>query len=65
MTRRSYLDCPHNNMQQFTECCLDCGYNVWTSKEEYLRELQREADKVGADKLTKSIRDLEKKLGIT
>jgi hypothetical protein len=21
--------CPHNNVQQFTECCLDCGKNIW------------------------------------
>lgn len=37
----SYLDCPHHNIQQFTECCLDCGYNIYTSKSEYLKDLKR------------------------
>lgn len=39
---KSYLDCPHNNVQQFTECCLDCGYNIYTTKEEYYLDLQRQ-----------------------
>ncbi len=27
--RRSFLDCAHNNIQQFTEVCLDCGFNIY------------------------------------
>ena len=64
MAKISFLDCPHNNVQQFTECCLDCGYNIYTTKEEYLQELKKEADRKGVDKITKEIRELEKELGI-
>jgi len=39
---KSFLDCPHNNVQQFTEYCLDCGYNIYTTKEEYYLDLQRQ-----------------------
>jgi hypothetical protein len=52
---KSFLDCPHKNVQQFTECCLDCGYNVYTTKEEYLAELR----KLNQDN---EIRDLERRL---
>jgi DNA-directed RNA polymerase subunit N (RpoN/RPB10) len=27
--------CPHNKVQQFSECCLDCGRNIYESDEEY------------------------------
>ena len=64
MARRSFLDCPHNDVQQFTECCLDCGYNIHTTKEEYLKTLQKELEGKAEDELTKQIRDAEKKLGI-
>ena len=37
----SFLDCPHNNVQDFTECCLDCGYNIWTTKDEYKKDLRK------------------------
>lgn len=57
----SFLDCPHNNVQQFSECCLDCGYNIWTSKKDYLRDLRKQA---GTSKKEPEIRALEKKLGI-
>jgi hypothetical protein len=58
----SFLDCKHINMQSFTECCLDCGYNVYTTKAQYLADLQRQVD--DADPVVKNIRFLEKKLGI-
>lgn len=57
--RISYLDCPHRNVQAFSECCLDCGYNIYTSKKEYEAELRKEA-KVDED----GIRALERRLGI-
>ena len=40
--RKSYLDCPHNNIQQYTEVCVDCGYNTYTTEEEYLADLERQ-----------------------
>lgn len=55
--KKSFLDCPHNRVQEFTEVCLDCGYNIYTTKEEYLAELE---GRLVDDK----IRDAEKKLGI-
>ena len=71
---RSFLDCPHANVQQWTEICLDCGYNIYTSEEEYLSDLQNQATKkrkksqdgkVLANTPTrKKIRALEKELNI-
>ena len=57
MPRISFLDCPHKNVQQFTECCLDCGYNINTSEAEYMRDLAKELR-------PSQIRAMEKKLGI-
>lgn len=37
----SYLDCPHRNVQEYTEYCLDCGYNIYTTREQYLADLRR------------------------
>lgn len=65
MPRRSFLDCPHTNVQQFTEVCLDCYCNIYMTKEEYLAELEKEAERKGIDDATREIRALEKRLGIT
>ena len=43
MIRKSYLTCSHKNVQEFTECCLDCGWNIYTTEEEYYEELKKEA----------------------
>jgi len=59
MAFRSFLDCKHQNIQQFTECCLDCGYNIYTTETEYLEDLRR---KVGKTALTDEIRELERTL---
>ena len=64
MSKKSFLDCPHKNVQEFSECCLDCGYNIYTTKEQYLKDLGQEAIRKGIDKDTQEIRDLEEKLGI-
>jgi hypothetical protein len=58
----SFLDCPHKNVQDFTECCLDCGYNIYMTEEEYLKKLRRKVK--DSDPVTKEIRELEKQLGI-
>lgn len=60
--RVSFLDCPHERVQDFTEVCLDCGYNIYTTKAEYLEELQEELARKGKDKTTKAIRAAEKEL---
>ncbi len=49
--------CPHKNVQQFTECCLDCGRNIYESDAEYLAYLR--SQKAGSE-----IEKLEKELGI-
>jgi len=59
MAYKSFLDCPHKNVQQFTEYCLDCGCNVYMTNEEYYAELRRRAKVNEA-----AIRKLERKLGI-
>lgn len=28
-----FLACPHKRIQQYSECCLDCGENVYTTPE--------------------------------
>jgi hypothetical protein len=56
---KSFLDCPHKNIQQFTECCLDCGYNIWTTEAEYLKDLER---KYNTSPLKEAIRALEMKV---
>jgi hypothetical protein len=61
MGRKSYLTCPHNRVQQFTDCCLDCGYNIWTTEKQYLEELRKEANE---SEHTSEIQKLERKLGI-
>jgi hypothetical protein len=43
MSKRDFLNCPHRNVQQFTECCLDCGENIWTTEEDYLRRERERA----------------------
>lgn len=32
---KNFLECKHTNVQQFTDYCLDCGWNVWTTEAEY------------------------------
>lgn len=29
--------CPHKNVQQYTECCFDCGRNIYETDEEYTK----------------------------
>lgn len=53
----SFLDCPHNNVQEFSDWCLDCGYNIYTTEEQYLADLKEKNRK-------NEIRKLEKQLGI-
>lgn len=36
-----FLDCPHRNVQTFTEFCLDCGWNIWTTDKQYYEEMAR------------------------
>lgn len=56
--------CPHNNVQQFTEYCLDCGRNIYETDEEYLRYLRgRKRDQLAAQG-NDEIQRLERELGI-
>ena len=66
---KSFLNCPHNNVQEYTECCLDCGYNRYISKEEYLLDLQKQIEQRDRrvweeDPVVKEIRKAEKTLGV-
>lgn len=62
--RISYLTCPHRDVQQFTECCLNCGFNIYTTREEYLKYLKKEVESQKLDQTTAEIIELERKLGI-
>jgi hypothetical protein len=61
---RSYLDCPHHNVQQFTDYCLDCGHSTYMTKQEYLQYLKDMWDRKQNDELIGKIREYEKKLDI-
>lgn len=60
--------CPHRNVQSFTECCLDCGRNVYESDADYLNYLKGEKyrrDRLSAeDEINEQILAFEKELGI-
>ena len=56
--------CPHHNVQQFTEVCLDCGRNIYESDSEYLAHLRdRRADQL-RNQRSSEIERLEIELGI-
>lgn len=46
--------CPHRNVQQFTECCLDCGYNLWTGAEDWEKDKQAAAHERDVERMRKS-----------
>lgn len=62
MARISFIDCAHHAVQQFTDYCLECGYNINMTNEQYLAELTREVRE--QDPTIQKIRAMEKKLGI-
>lgn len=62
MKRQSFLTCNHVNVQSFTDYCLDCGYNLWMTEEEYKKRLEEEVKRAGL--LISQIDILEKALGI-
>lgn len=68
MKMKSFLTCPHKNMQAFTEVCLDCGWNIYTSQQDYLASLQarvaQQEDQQTEQVRVEEIRRLEDKLGV-
>lgn len=41
---KKFRECEHRNMQQFTECCMDCGQNVYSTEQQvadYARRMYR------------------------
>lgn len=56
--------CPHNNVQQFTECCLDCGRNIYESDTEYYQHLKDLERQQMNQARSEDIERLENKLGI-
>ena len=34
--------CEHKNVQDFTECCLDCGRNIYETDDEYEAYLDKQ-----------------------
>ena len=57
--------CPHNRIQQFSECCCDCGRNIYETDEEYLRYLIKEKQKADKNTTSDRIERLEIELGIS
>ena len=57
--------CPHHNVQQFTECCLDCGRNIYESDAEYLQYLLQLKRAKQAKANSGAIELLEIELGIS
>lgn len=56
--------CPHNNVQQWTEVCLDCGRNIYETDEEYLQYLKARVRQKQRKDLSSEIERLEETLGI-
>jgi len=44
----SFLDCKHDIVQTFTECCQVCGYNIHISDKEYLDDLRKQVKRNGS-----------------
>lgn len=42
---KKFLSCPHRNVQQFTECCLDCGENIYQTPAQIQKEEQQKKSK--------------------
>lgn len=34
-----FENCEHQNVQDFTECCLDCGENIYCTSEEIYKRI--------------------------
>lgn len=49
--KKSFLTCPHNDVQQLTIHCTDCGHNIYMTKKEYLKEPKKEDNKIEIHKL--------------
>ncbi len=68
MPRLSFLTCPHHNVQQFTEMCLDCNFNIYASVTEYLESLRSQVDakrrQEAQQEAIEGIKALEDELGI-
>ena len=56
LKKKSTLDCPHSETQQFTEMCMSCWRNIYTPDEEHLKSLQAEYDR--------RVSELERELNI-
>jgi hypothetical protein len=64
LKRDDMARCPHHNVQQFTEICLDCGRNIYESDEEYLDDLIKRKEQKDRKRRSDAIERLEKDLGI-
>ncbi len=56
--------CPHKNVQEFTETCLDCGRNIYETDEEYYKYLKKRKAEKDRNSLSDKIEKLESELGI-
>lgn len=45
------MPCPHRNVQQFTECCLDCGVNIYETDADRVKRLRAEIASLTRTKL--------------
>lgn len=55
------MPCPHHNVQQFTETCLDCGANIYETDVERTRRLKREISHMQGELAKKEADTLEEK----
>ena len=42
---KKFLDCPHHNVQQFTEFCLDCGENIYQTASKIIKQEEQKKDR--------------------
>lgn len=53
------MPCPHHNVQQFTEICLDCGVNIYETAAERVSRLSQEVSHLRSRRLERRGDELE------
>ena len=67
---KSFLSCPHTRSDGYSGTCDACGYNIHTTREQYLADLRNRAVMLSptgvdeSDPMVIEIRKAERRLGL-